>query len=105
MFHPSDDSVVLIDELSSTSESVMVRPGSVEELLSKVKLVLSENLVEQTAACFQFHICSENGQQQQYYLDLSQGNIKEGRKKSGTLVCKIHRTIVSTSLAAMMLSL
>lgn len=81
MSHPSDHSIVAIDELSSDSESVKVAPGSVEELLSKVKLLLSERLVEQTGACFQFHVSSENGQQQQYYLDLSQGKMKEGRKK------------------------
>lgn len=81
MSHSPDDSIVVIDELSSNKHSVKATPGSVEDLLSSVKLLLSENLVEQTAACFQFDVCSDDGQQHQYYLDLSQGKMKEGRKK------------------------
>lgn len=86
MFHSSEDSIVVIDELSS-DKSVKVTPGSVEELLSNVKPLLSETLVEQTAACFHFDIYSENGQQHQYYLDLSQGKIKEEGKKTGIYEC------------------
>lgn len=70
-----------MDELSSENDSVKVTPGSVEELLSNVKLLLSAHLVEQTAACFQFDICSGNGQTRRYYLDLSQGKMKEECKK------------------------
>lgn len=73
MFHSSEESIVLIDELSS-DKSVKVTAGSVEELLSRVKPLLSESLVEHTAACFHFDISSENGHQSQYYLDLSQGD-------------------------------
>lgn len=52
----------------------MVTPGSVEELLCSVKLLLSETLVRQVGACFQFDISSEDGQHHRYYVDLSQGN-------------------------------
>lgn len=80
MFHSSEDRVALVDELSSDNKSVTVTPSSVEELLSSVKLLLSEKLVEQVGACFQFDVCSENGQYHQYYLDLSQGKMKKRRK-------------------------
>lgn len=52
----------------------MVTPSSVEELLCSVKLLLSETLVRQVGACFQFEISSEDGQHHTYYVDLSQGN-------------------------------
>lgn len=52
----------------------MVTPGSVEDLLCSVKLLLSETLVRQVGACFQFDISSEDGQHHRYYVDLSQGN-------------------------------
>lgn len=81
MFHSSEDQVALIDELSSDNESVTVTPGSVEELLSNVKPLLSEKLVERVGACFQFDICSENGQYRQCYLDLSQGKMKKVKEK------------------------
>lgn len=51
----------------------MTSPGSVEELLDGVKVLLSETLVHQVKACFQFDISSEVGHQS-YYLDLSQGD-------------------------------
>lgn len=70
----SEDSVTYTDELSSASQAVVAMPGSVEELLGAVKLLLSENLVSQVGACFQFHISSEDGQHQSYYVDLSQGD-------------------------------
>nr|XP_057931032.1 stomatin-like protein 1 isoform X2 [Doryrhamphus excisus] len=59
-----ESSVTFIDEQTS---------GSVEELLHRVKLVLSEALVCQVGACFQFDISSEDGQHHSYYVDLSQG--------------------------------
>lgn len=52
----------------------MATPNSVEELLGSVKLVLSETLVCQVGACFQFDISLRDGQHRSYYLDLSQGN-------------------------------
>lgn len=76
--HKQEDRVALIDELSSDYESVTVTPGSVEELLSNVKPLLSEKLVEQVGACFRFDICSENGLYHQCYLDLSQGSGSAG---------------------------
>lgn len=68
------DSITFSDELSSASEAVVATPGSVEELLSGVKLLLSESLVQQVGACFQFDISSSDGQQHSYYVDLSQGS-------------------------------
>lgn len=52
----------------------MATPGSVEELLGGVKLLLSETLVNQVGACFQFNISSEDGQHHSYYVDLSKGD-------------------------------
>ncbi|CAL1595831.1 unnamed protein product [Knipowitschia caucasica] len=49
-------------------------PRSVQELLGAVKLLLSESLVNRVQACFQFHISSENHQQQSYFVDLRQGS-------------------------------
>lgn len=52
----------------------MVTAGSVEELLSSIKLLMSENLVQQVGACYHFDISSEDGYHRRYYVDLSQGN-------------------------------
>lgn len=68
------DSITFSDELSSATEAVIAKPGSVEELLSGVKLLLSESLVQQVGACFQFDVSSGDGQQHSYYVDLSQGS-------------------------------
>lgn len=68
------DSITFSDEVSSAPEAVVTKPGSVEELLSGVKLLLSESLVQQVGACFQFDISSGDGQQHSYYVDLSQGS-------------------------------
>lgn len=68
------DSITFTDEFSSAAESVAATPGCVEELLSEVKLLLSESLVRQVGACFQFDISSGDGQQRSYYVDLSQGS-------------------------------
>lgn len=70
----TEDTVIFADELSSVPQAVMVTPGSVEELLGGVKLLLSETLVNQVKASFQFNIHSEDGQQQSYYVDLSKGD-------------------------------
>ncbi|KAM8892440.1 stomatin-like protein 1 [Spinachia spinachia] len=69
-----DDSVIFTDELSSAPQGVVATLGSVEELVGQVKLVLSETLVHQVGACFQFNISSEDGQHHSYYVDLSQGS-------------------------------
>nr|XP_061825443.1 stomatin-like protein 1 [Nerophis lumbriciformis] len=60
-----ESSVTFIDEQTPQT--------SVEELLHKVECVLSEALVNQVGACFQFDISSEDGQHHSYYVDLSQG--------------------------------
>lgn len=64
-----------MDEISGVHPAVVDTPSSVEELLDGVKLVLSESLVNQVRACFQFHISSEDGQHHSYYVDLSQGDL------------------------------
>ncbi|XP_071752626.2 stomatin-like protein 1 [Centroberyx gerrardi] len=69
-----EDSVTFTDELSSAPQAVVATPGSVEELLGVVKSLLSETLVSQVGASFQFHISSEDGQHQSYYVDLTQGS-------------------------------
>ncbi|XP_034032327.1 stomatin-like protein 1 [Thalassophryne amazonica] len=77
-----DDSITFIDEVSSAPQAVVNTPGSVEELLKAIKVQLSETLVSQVRACFQFHISLEDGQCQSYYVDLSQGS---GTAGSGSL--------------------
>lgn len=62
-----------MNELSSPPKTVVATPGSIEELLDAVKLLLSESLVRQVGACFQFNISSNDGQKCSYYVDLSQG--------------------------------
>lgn len=73
-FFSSDDSITFTDELSSAPQAAVATPGSVEELLGGVKLLLSETLVHQIGACFQFDISLEDGQHHSYYVDLSQGD-------------------------------
>ncbi|KAM8751611.1 stomatin-like protein 1 isoform 1-T1 [Acanthopagrus schlegelii] len=72
--HKQEDCLTFTDELSSTPQTVVATPVSVEELLDGVKLLLSETLVRQVGACFQFNISSEDGQHHSYYVDLSQGS-------------------------------
>ncbi|XP_068169885.1 stomatin-like protein 1 [Antennarius striatus] len=69
-----NDSITFTDELNSITPAVVATPGSAEELLDGVKLLLSENLVRQVGACFQFNISSEDGECHSYYVDLSQGS-------------------------------
>ncbi|XP_039989176.1 stomatin-like protein 1 isoform X2 [Xiphias gladius] len=71
---PQQDSITFTNELSSVPQAVVATPGSVEELLGRVKVLLSETLVKQVGACFQFDISSGDGQNQSYYVDLSQGS-------------------------------
>uniref|UniRef100_UPI00398F47FB stomatin-like protein 1 n=1 Tax=Pristiophorus japonicus TaxID=55135 RepID=UPI00398F47FB len=40
-------------------------------VLSKVKMLLSEDLVKQIGACYLFHVNQKNGAQHTYYLDLT----------------------------------
>lgn len=70
----SEDCITFTDEFSSAPLAVVATPVSVEELLGEVKLLLSETLVHQVGASFQFEISSEDGQHQSYYVDLSQGD-------------------------------
>lgn len=69
-----EDCITFTDELNSAPRAVVATPVSVEELLGEVKLLLSETLVHQVGASFQFDISSEDGQQHSYYVDLSQGS-------------------------------
>lgn len=73
-FSSAEDIVTFTDELSSTPQAAVITPLSVDELLGSVKLLLSESLVQQVGACYQFDISSEDGHQHSYYVDLSQGN-------------------------------
>lgn len=77
-----EDCITFTDELSSAPQAATPGPGPVEELLGGVKLLLSESLVHQVGACFQFDISSKDGQHRSYYVDLSQGS---GAAGAGTL--------------------
>ncbi|XP_034735092.1 stomatin-like protein 1 [Etheostoma cragini] len=84
------DSITFTDELSSAPQAAVATSGSVEELLGGVKLLLSETLVHQIGACFQFDISLEDGQHRSYYVDLSQGS---GAAGAGSLCRKPDVTL------------
>ncbi|XP_041651725.1 stomatin-like protein 1 [Cheilinus undulatus] len=69
-----EDRVAFTDELSQAPETAVATADSVEELLGWLKLQLSESLVQEVGACFQFDISSKDGQHHSYYVDLSQGS-------------------------------
>lgn len=73
--HLCADTRLFIDELS-TETPVTQSSSMVEELLAAVRLVLSESLVRQVGACFQFHISISTGQTRSYYVDLTQSNYR-----------------------------
>ncbi|MEQ2237167.1 hypothetical protein ILYODFUR_020402 [Ilyodon furcidens] len=79
---PQQNCLTPPNEVSIEVDAAVAAPGSVEELLSGVQMNLSETLVQQVGACFQFEISTADGQQRQYYLDLSQGS---GAAGSGSL--------------------
>ncbi|XP_058263482.1 stomatin-like protein 1 [Hemibagrus wyckioides] len=70
---PAKDSVLFTDEVS-TEAPATGSSGVIEELLAAVRLVLSESLVRQVGACFQFHISTSTGQTRSYYVDLTQNS-------------------------------
>ncbi|CAN9499343.1 unnamed protein product [Ophioblennius macclurei] len=76
------DFLTFTDEANSELEAVITKPGSVDEMLSRVKPLLSESLVHQIGACFQFHVTSGDGQEHSYYMDLSQGSGAAGAGSS-----------------------
>lgn len=65
------DAVCFTDELN-TEAPVTESSSMIEELLAAVRLVMSESLVRQVGACFQFHISTSTGQIRSYYVDLTQ---------------------------------
>ncbi|XP_060770883.1 stomatin-like protein 1 isoform X2 [Neoarius graeffei] len=65
--------VLFTDELS-TEAPVTESSSVIEELLAAVRLVLSEGLVRQVGACFQFHISTSTGQTRSYYVDLTRNS-------------------------------
>ncbi|XP_036391513.1 stomatin-like protein 1 [Megalops cyprinoides] len=68
----SGDTVSFVDEQGPRAPTAE-RKMNVEELLRAVELFLSEQLVSQVGACFQFHISLHDGQIKSYYVDLSKG--------------------------------
>ncbi|KAG9281026.1 stomatin-like protein 1 [Astyanax mexicanus] len=69
---PVKDTVNFTDEMN-TGAPVSTGSSKAEELLAAVSLVLSEDLVRQVGACFQFHISTSSGQTSSYYyVDLTQ---------------------------------
>ncbi|CAG5957969.1 unnamed protein product [Menidia menidia] len=76
------DNITFTDEFSRGSDSVVTPPGSIEELLRGVQMLLSESLVSQVGACFQFEVSSAAGQHDRYYVDLSQGSGEAGSGSS-----------------------
>lgn len=67
---PVKDTVNFTDEMSMGAP-VTTGTSKAEELLAAVSLVLSEDLVRQVGACFQFHISTNSGQTSSYYVDLT----------------------------------
>ncbi|KAF4081310.1 hypothetical protein AMELA_G00160080 [Ameiurus melas] len=72
-YPPAKDTVLFTDE-SSTEAPVAESSSMIEELLAAVRLVLSESLVRQVGACFQFHISTSTDQTRSYYVDLTQNS-------------------------------
>ncbi|XP_066557866.1 stomatin-like protein 1 [Amia ocellicauda] len=75
--HGKGDTVSFVDERGPTDPAVLKRL-SAEELLSTVEGLLSERLVSQVGACFQFNIGLRDGAQNNYFVDLSEGSGKAG---------------------------
>ncbi|KAI4872184.1 hypothetical protein NFI96_031024 [Prochilodus magdalenae] len=67
---PVTDKVSFTDELSMEASGATAS-SRMEELLAAVRLVLSESLVREVGACFQFHISTSSGQTSSYYVDLT----------------------------------
>ncbi|XP_062847758.1 stomatin-like protein 1 [Trichomycterus rosablanca] len=67
------DTVNYTDEVSPEAAVTESRRG-LEELLEAVRGVLSESLVQQIGACFQFHISTSTDQTKSYYVDLTQNS-------------------------------
>ncbi|XP_029431487.1 stomatin-like protein 1 [Rhinatrema bivittatum] len=57
---------------------------STDTLISEVELVLSESLVKQVGACYQFNIIGPEGEPKIFFLDLSKGKGKVGLGKPET---------------------
>ncbi|XP_056596044.1 stomatin-like protein 1 [Triplophysa dalaica] len=68
----SKDVVDFADELTSGPVAA-VRCSSVDGLLDRVRSVLSEEVVQQVRARYHFHINTDSGQTNNYYVDLTQG--------------------------------
>lgn len=66
----SQDSVSFTDELRSAAA---VSVSRVDGLMDAVRSVLSEQLVHQVRACYRFQITTDSGQNNCYYVDLTQG--------------------------------
>ncbi|MBN3270964.1 STML1 protein, partial [Polyodon spathula] len=75
--HSKGDSVSMVNEKVPATPLAEARL-SADELLSAVELLLSEKLVSQVGACFQFHIALRNGTYKTYFVDLSKGAGKAG---------------------------
>ncbi|XP_067829636.1 stomatin-like protein 1 isoform X1 [Heptranchias perlo] len=67
---------ILSDEAEPEEvESILINPDWV---LSKVKVLLSEELVKQIGACYLFNVSQRNGTHNLYYLDLTKDSGKAG---------------------------
>ncbi|KAJ8252263.1 hypothetical protein COCON_G00215750 [Conger conger] len=71
------DTVSFVDELGPSAPAVG-RRVSVAELLEAVEPWLSEQLVHQVGACFQFQITLPDGSINSYFVDLSKGRGEVG---------------------------
>ncbi|KAJ8417243.1 hypothetical protein AAFF_G00284700 [Aldrovandia affinis] len=76
------DTLSVVDEQGPPAPAVAKRV-SVEELLGAVKLQLSEQLVNQVGACFQFQVGLHDGSINSYFVDLRKGS---GEAGAGTAV-------------------
>ncbi|MBN3273365.1 STML1 protein, partial [Polyodon spathula] len=75
--HSKGDSVSMLNEKVPATPLAEARL-SADELLSAVELLLSEKLVSQVGACFQFHIALRDGTHKTYFVDLSKGAGRAG---------------------------
>ncbi|XP_069480697.1 stomatin-like protein 1 isoform X2 [Ambystoma mexicanum] len=72
----------VVDELAPPSPNA---PSvSADELLSAIELFLSDSLVSQVGASYQFNITLSGGEQRTYFLDLTSGSGRVGRGEPST---------------------
>ncbi|XP_004611786.1 stomatin-like protein 1 [Sorex araneus] len=75
---PGPDTLELVNEVEPPGTGPSPPPPVAEGLLSALRPFLSEALVSQVGACYQFNVILPSGSQSVYFLDLSTGQGRVG---------------------------